>query len=182
MASAMRTARKVAVLAAALGGPLPAAQGQTASAPSSEVALIYDDQKLSDGERAALFALVADLVPLAAAAAACGPASEPERAAPSAAPAGALAAAAAASASPGRPFVIPPDEMPTQFKTSAGQTVLKESLALIRVPEARTAFSVSGAGLAAAVLDTGLRTSHVDFRGRVVAQHNWTPDNGAKEG
>ena len=79
-------------------------------------------------------------------------------------------------------FEIPPDEMPTQFDQSSGQTVLKESLALIRVPEARKAFSVSGARLAAAVLDTGLRTTHVDFRGRVPDQHNWTPDNGGATG
>ena len=41
---------------------------------------------------------------------------------------------------------------------------------------------MSGARLAAAVLDTGLRTTHVDFRGRVPDQHNWTPDNGGATG
>lgn len=75
-------------------------------------------------------------------------------------------------------FEIPPDEMPVQFNQPSGQTLLKESTALIHVPEARAAFLVSGAGLAAAILDTGLRATHVDFHGRVLAQHNWTPDNG----
>jgi hypothetical protein len=77
---------------------------------------------------------------------------------------------------------IPPDEKSKQFDSASGHTVLKEALALIRVPDARKEFSVSGAGLAAAVLDTGLLTTHVDFRGRVPAQVNFTPDNGGAEG
>jgi hypothetical protein len=89
-----------------------------------------------------------------------------------------LAAAVLSAQAPAeRTFQIPPDEMPRQFDQAAGQGVLKESLALIRVPDARTTFNVSGAGLTAAILDTGLLTTHVDFRGRVAAQHNWTPDN-----
>lgn len=46
------------------------------------------------------------------------------------------------------------------------------------VNEARAAFRVSGKGLTVAVLDTGLNTEHVDFEGRIVAQRNFTPDNG----
>ena len=46
------------------------------------------------------------------------------------------------------------------------------------VNEARAAFRVSGKGLTVAVLDTGLNTGHVDFAGRIVAQRNFTPDNG----
>jgi subtilisin family serine protease len=46
------------------------------------------------------------------------------------------------------------------------------------VNEARAAFRVSGKGQTVAVLDTGLNTGHVDFAGRIVAQRNYTPDNG----
>jgi subtilisin family serine protease len=46
------------------------------------------------------------------------------------------------------------------------------------VNQARAAFNVSGKGLTAAVLDTGLNTGHVDFDGRIVATRNFTPDNG----
>jgi len=46
------------------------------------------------------------------------------------------------------------------------------------VNEARAAFRVSGKDLTVAVLDTGLNTAHVDFAGRIVAQRNFTPDNG----
>lgn len=58
---------------------------------------------------------------------------------------------------------------------------LIESSRFIRAPEARAQFNVNGSGLTAAVLDTGLRVSHVDFRGRVPAQKNFTTDNGGNE-
>lgn len=48
----------------------------------------------------------------------------------------------------------------------------------VRASQARQLFQVSGAGLCAAVLDTGLNLQHVDFAGRVAATRNFTPDNG----
>jgi subtilisin family serine protease len=46
------------------------------------------------------------------------------------------------------------------------------------VSRARRAFQVTGKGLTVAVVDTGLNVDHVDFAGRVVAQRNFTADNG----
>ena len=57
-------------------------------------------------------------------------------------------------------------ESPVQFDKKQISVKDAEVDSLIRVLEARTSFSVSGEGLAAAVLDTGLRTTHVDFKGK----------------
>ena len=84
-------------------------------------------------------------------------------------------------AQPTARFQIPPDEQPTQ-REGGGQVLLAEATAFIQVPQARAQFKVSGRGLAAAVLDTGLRTSHIDFHGatRIPAKRNFTTDdNGA---
>lgn len=48
--------------------------------------------------------------------------------------------------------------------------------------QARTAFRVTGKGLTAAVGDSGLRTTHVDFAGKVLAKRNFTTDNGGDPG
>jgi subtilisin family serine protease len=47
----------------------------------------------------------------------------------------------------------------------------------VRASQARQLFQVTGKGLCAAVLDTGLNTKHVDFAGRIATMRNFTPDN-----
>lgn len=46
----------------------------------------------------------------------------------------------------------------------------------------REVYHVDGSGLCVAVLDTGLRTTHLDFAGKVLAQKNFTADNNGNEG
>jgi subtilisin family serine protease len=79
-------------------------------------------------------------------------------------------------------LIIPPPELPVQFDS---QQLLVEDIevdTLIRVQRAHDTFKVNGTGLTVAVLDTGLRTTHVDFAGRVRAQRNFTADNGGAPG
>lgn len=75
---------------------------------------------------------------------------------------------------------IVPVEPPTQFDRPQLGLELEDVDNLVRASEARNLFAVDGSGLTAAVLDTGLRATHVDFTGRIVAQRNYTNDNGAK--
>ncbi len=71
---------------------------------------------------------------------------------------------------------IAPVERPIQFDEPQ-IAFLVEIDAFLWVSQARQAFGVSGAGLTAAVLDTGINLEHVDFAGRIIAQHNFTADN-----
>lgn len=68
-------------------------------------------------------------------------------------------------------------EAPVQRETSFLPELIQAS-SLIKVNEARDLFKVAGEGAVVAVLDTGLRTSHHDFKGRVVSPKNFTADNG----
>jgi subtilisin family serine protease len=76
---------------------------------------------------------------------------------------------------------IAPIEAPVQFDRTQFTPLLVEVDLFLRVSQARESFAVNGAGLTVAVLDTGLRTTHVDFAGRVLAQRNFTTDNGGNE-
>ena len=73
---------------------------------------------------------------------------------------------------------IPSPEPPVQFPVRQIRIQDAEVDTLIRVIQARSSFLVNGSGLTVAVLDTGLRTTHVDFVGRVRSERNFTADNG----
>ncbi|MDX9736284.1 MAG: S8 family serine peptidase [Thermoanaerobaculia bacterium] len=74
---------------------------------------------------------------------------------------------------------LSPPPRPIQFEKKQIVLLDAEVDSLIRTLKARKAFGVSGAALAAAVLDTGLRVTHRDFAGRVPARRNFTTDYGA---
>ncbi|MEZ5936489.1 MAG: S8 family serine peptidase [Alphaproteobacteria bacterium] len=76
------------------------------------------------------------------------------------------------------PIDISPVEPPRQFDRPQMSKRLVEADRLVQASQGRQQFQVTGAGLTAAVADTGLNLSHVDFAGRIAAQRNFTSDNG----
>lgn len=90
-------------------------------------------------------------------------------------------ASASGARSAGSPRWVKPVPKPVQ-RGELFNAELIEASSLINVTQARLAYGVNGAGLTAAVLDTGIRASHHDFTGRVVAQVNYTSDNGGNSG
>lgn len=76
---------------------------------------------------------------------------------------------------------IAPVDRPVQTDAPEFGVKLVEVDLLVRAAEARSTFNVDGEGVIAAVLDTGLRSTHVDFEDRVIRAVNFTSDNGGKE-
>src|SRR5688572_27807275 len=72
--------------------------------------------------------------------------------------------------------IAPIEPPPVQFDTPQ-VPFLVEVDEFVRASQARQLFKVTGKGLCAAVLDTGVNTQHVDFAGRIAATRNFTPDN-----
>ncbi len=67
------------------------------------------------------------------------------------------------------------DERPRQVsRAREADFELYEIRRMIRLLEAREKYGLTGTGLSVAILDTGLRVDHVDFRSRVHAVHNFT--------
>ncbi len=76
------------------------------------------------------------------------------------------------------PKNVAPHDALIQFELPQLTTELEQVRPLIHVGEARREFNVDGTGMTVAVLDTGLRVTHTDFTNRVLAQRNFTADNG----
>ena len=75
---------------------------------------------------------------------------------------------------PGR-FSLHPDERDRRNPrtSTGGQPLLVQARNYIRADAAAAQFGVTGDGLTAAVLDTGIQRNHVDFHGRIAAVRNF---------
>ena len=76
------------------------------------------------------------------------------------------------------PKMIKPVVPPIAQLDSPQVAFLIEVDEFVRASQARQLFQVSGKGLCAAVLDTGINAQHVDFSGRIAAARNFTTDYG----
>lgn len=74
--------------------------------------------------------------------------------------------------------IAPPTDLMQQFATPQLNALDAETDTVIRAVTARNQFAVNGANLTVAVMDTGLRTTHVDFAGKVLTVRNFTTDDG----
>lgn len=75
------------------------------------------------------------------------------------------------------PTLIAPIEPPLAQFDNPQDPFLIQVDEFVHATQARQQFQVSGKGLCAAVLDSGLNTAHVDFAGRIAAMRNFTLDN-----
>ncbi len=79
-------------------------------------------------------------------------------------------------------FSIPEPTPPTIVPPSLLSTADTQIDALLDAPKARALYNVDGAGLAVAVLDTGLRVTHKCFAGRIADVRNFTSDDNGDPG
>jgi subtilisin family serine protease len=73
-------------------------------------------------------------------------------------------------------YIIPLPKPPRIIDASFVSALDLQIDSLLGVPKARNNFQVDGSGLAAAILDTGLRVTHECFRGRVERGRNFTAE------